>query len=154
MEQGDEKTCLKSFPQVYSKQLAVVMIQQMMVIMAQEGVGIGMAPTTAQLTSQRADVMCAATWWKPPLSTHITSRGGSRYTVIMFICLLHRKTNFVGSFTAVRTHSAPCSILEAQRMCVKGGPAPKKRVWTVTVLELACINILRMGVRVEVEEVI
>ena len=37
---------------------------------------------------------------------------------------------------------------------VKGGPAPKKRVWTVTVLELACINILRMGVRVEVEEVI
>jgi hypothetical protein len=80
-----------------------------------------MAPTTAQLTSQRADVKCAATWWKPPLSTRITSRGGSQYTVIMFICLLHRKTNFVGSFTALRTHSAPSSILEAHQMCVKGG---------------------------------
>ena len=134
--------------------MVVVMIQWMMMMMAQEGLGIGMAPTIVQLTSQRADVMCAATWWKPPLSTRITSRGGSRYMDIMFIFLLHRKTNCVGSFTAVRTLSATCSMLGTQRMCVKGGPAPKKRVWTVTVLELACINILRMGVREEVEVVI
>ena len=59
---------------------------------------------------------------------------------IMFIFLLQRKTNCVGSFTAVRTLSATCSILGAQNMCVK------KRAWTVTVLTLAFINILRMGV--------
>ena len=125
MAQEDEKTCLKSFPQVYSKQLVVVMIPNMMVMMAQEGVGIGMAPTTARPTSQREDAMCAATWWKPPLSTPSTSRGGSRSTDIMFIFLLHRRTSFVGSSTAVRTPIVTCSILESQQMCARGGPAPK-----------------------------
>ena len=48
--------------------VVVRMIQQIMVMMAQEGVGIGMAPTIFQPTSQRVDVMCAATWWKPPLA--------------------------------------------------------------------------------------
>ena len=153
MEQEDEKSCLKSFPQVYSKQMVVVMIQQMMMTMAQEGVGIGMVPIIAQHTRQRVDVMSAATWWKPPLSTRITSRGGLRYMDIMSIFLLQRKTNCLGLFTAVRTLSATCSMLGAQRMCVRGRPARKKRVWTVTVLELACISISRTGVPVEVEEV-
>ena len=44
----------------------------------------------------------------------------------MFIFLLHRKTNSVGSSTAVRTLFATYSILGAQQMCVKGGPAPEK----------------------------
>jgi hypothetical protein len=45
-------------------------------------------------------------------------------------------------------------MLGAQRMCAKGGPAQKKRVWNVTVLELAFINISRFGVKVEAEEMI
>ena len=67
----------------------------------------------------------------------------------MFIFLLHRETNSVGSSTAVRTLFATCSILGAQQMCVKGGPAPKKPAWTVTVLGPDYINILRMDVQVE-----
>ena len=70
MEYEDERICLNSFPQVY-KQMVVVMIQQMMARMAQEGVGIGMAPTTARPTSQREDAMCAATWWKPLLNRQV-----------------------------------------------------------------------------------
>ena len=150
MEQGEEKTCLKSFPQVFNKQMGVVMMV-VMVMMAQEGEDTGMAPTIVQLSSQRVDVMCAATWWRPPLSTRITSRGGSQYMDTMFIFLLHRKTSFVGSSTAVRTPIVTYSMLEAQRMCVRGGPAPRKHAWTVTVLELDFTNISRMGVQVEME---
>ena len=69
----------------------------------------------------------------------------------MLIFPLHRKTNSVGSSTAVRTLFATYSILGAQQMCVKGGPAPKKPAWTVTVLEPDYINISKMGVQVEVE---
>ena len=59
----------------------------------------------------------------------------------MFTFLLHTKTNSVGSFTAVRTLSATYSMLGAQRMSVKGGPAPEKRAWTVTVMEPGFISI-------------
>ena len=72
----------------------------------------------------------------------------------MFTFQLHTRTNSVGSFTAVRTLTATYSMLGARRTSVKDGPAPKKRAWTVTVLELGFISISRTGVQVEVEEVI
>jgi hypothetical protein len=100
-----------------SKLMVAVMIHQMMVMMAQESVGIARPPTIVKLINQRVDVMCAAIWRKPPPSTNITSRGGLQYMDVMFIFLLHRKTNCVGSFTAVRTLSGTYNMLGAQQMC-------------------------------------
>ena len=56
VEQGDNLTFLKYFPQVFNSQV----VGQSM------GMGGGTAPTTALLSSLKVNVMSAAIWWKPP----------------------------------------------------------------------------------------
>ena len=72
----------------------------------------------------------------------------------MFTFQLHTRTNSLGLFIVEKTLTATYNMLGARQMSVKGGPAPKKRAWTVTALERGIMSILRTVVQVVVVAVI
>ena len=80
-----------------------------------------------------------------------TSRGSLPYTNTMYTFLLPKRTSSGGSYIAVRILPATSSTLAALWMCARGGPVLRRPAWTVTVWELGCTNILRMGIQLGVE---
>ena len=107
----------------------------------------GMDPITAKPTGLKGSVMCAATWWRLPLSPPTTSTRDLPYMDTMSTFQLPRGQNTGGLYTCVKTLPVGCCMWEAPWMFVRDGPARRKLAWTGTTPTQGCTSTSWLGAR-------